>query len=155
VWRSDRFARRRGKSVCDRHDDAASRSECLWTKINRVEKLISRARSIRSDTSRGQAKIFRFSRNKTAVFVAIPHPRRGVRVVTNVGRGRRWTLLAGFARHEADGKVVWSQSTDAGVKPTNHDSATVANKPGTPVGTPGEHEAAAKTIAQGKPGRSG
>ena len=70
---------------------------------------------------------------------------RGVRVVTNVGRGAMDArCAAGRACACADGEVVWSWRPDAGVKrarwrcqPYGLDTpvalcATEANKPGTP-----------------------
>ena len=46
----------------------------------------------------------------TSTSIAIPHPQEGrIAIVTDVGRGRRWTRLGrktnGFF---ADGEVVWS-----------------------------------------------
>jgi hypothetical protein len=73
---------------------------------------------------------------KSAIFSrAVPHLQEGrFAVVTDVGRGMRWTLRqreTGAAK--ADGEAVWSWRPDAGVKlawkilPAQ---ATVARKPG-------------------------
>ena len=46
--------------------------------------------------------------------------KRGVRVVTNVERGMRWTRLPRQTSEvRADGQVVWSWSPDAGIKPVD------------------------------------
>jgi len=53
---------------------------------------------------------------------------------------------------EADGKVVWFWHPDAGVKSALTEAqAMVAKKPG----APGRSRSSRKTIAQGRPGRSG
>ena len=62
----------------------------------------------------------------------------------------RWTrVVSNDDGTDADGKAVWSWRPDAGVKSCgSFRKATVARKPG----HRGEHEAAVKTIAQGRPG---
>ena len=46
--------------------------------------------------------------------------KRGVRVVTNVERGMRWTRSGRQTSGvRADGQVVWSWSPDAGIKPVD------------------------------------
>jgi len=73
-------------------------------------------------------------------------------IVTNVGRGMRWTpwrcLTSGI---EADGEVVWSRYPDADIK-----FATMSKHRGlrrwqkSPAHR-GDHEGSRKTIAQGMP----
>jgi hypothetical protein len=86
-------------------------------------------------------------------FRIVPARKRGVRVVTNVGRGMRWTRwLRKTNDASADGEVVWSWRPDAGVKLAEAiPPMTVAKEPG----HRGEHEAAVKTIAQGRLGQTG
>jgi hypothetical protein len=75
----------------------------------------------------------------------------GVRVVTNVGSGKQWTLMALSTRSVvADGEAVWSWRLDAGVKLATMlriALMTVARKPITGEST----EKTVRTIAQGRP----
>jgi hypothetical protein len=53
----------------------------------------------------------------TGYFDASRLDKRGVRVVTDVGRGMRWTRhVGGRTAMSADGEVVWFWRPDAGVK---------------------------------------
>jgi hypothetical protein len=80
-------------------------------------------------------KINRFAAGLNQIYLhCVPSPSRGVRVVTNVGHGMRWTLPASAQHHRragwsrerraarrtrmavADGKIVWSWRPDAGAK---------------------------------------
>jgi hypothetical protein len=79
----------------------------------------------------------------------VPSRKRGVRVVTNVGYGMRWTQWRRkTSGANADGKAVWSWRPDAGVKLAGSDlQVTVAKEPG----HRGEHGISRKTIAQETP----
>ena len=70
-------------------------------------------------------------------------------VVTNVGRGMRWTRAAHQTKASiADGEVAWFWHLDADAKFANVDSqATVTRKPDHRE----EREGNRKTIAQGMP----
>ena len=55
---------------------------------------------------------------------------RGVRVVTNVGRGMRWTLWPReTSAVRADGQVVWSRSPEAEIKPAEWRRRTSSDTP--------------------------
>jgi hypothetical protein len=75
-------------------------------------------------------------------------------IVTNVGRGMRWTLWRGETNaHEADGEVVWSSHPDADVKLAEvFPLAMVARKPGSPRRA---RRKPLKPFAQGVPDRFG
>jgi len=84
--------------------------------------------------------------------LAIPPPHEGrIAIVTDVGRGMRWTLGLLSARTKAilaDGKGVWSWPPVAGVKPEGDNiQVTEAIK----AGLRGERAISRKTIVQGMP----
>ena len=84
------------------------------------------------------------------------HKRGGSRSSRNVGPGMRWTpwrqVLAPGETCTADGEVVWSWRRDPGVKLLVRPMQRRWQE--RPLHR-GEHEAAVKTIARGKSGRSG
>ena len=82
-----------------------------------------------------QAQIFLFPKIRNCVLLPPSrHGKRGVRVVTNVGRDAVDAgSVAGRAALQADGEVVWSWRPDAGAKfsqGTIPAKVTVAKEPG-------------------------
>jgi hypothetical protein len=78
--------------------------------------------------------------------------KRGVRVVTNVGRD---AMDAGGVNATsdmaADGEIVWSWRSDAGVKFANT-LTRLADDGGNQAWSPGRSRISRNTIAQGRPG---
>jgi len=99
-----------------------------------------------------QAKIFRFSSNQNQWLLSacLALEKRGVRVVTNVGCGMRWTLSARRTSAAAR-RTVKSRGPDASTLASSQQRvpplATVARKPD----HRGDREGNRKTIAQGMP----
>ena len=93
------------------------------------------------------------------ISAAVPGPQEGRFAVVTERRARDAmdaVASGGFyspgETFTADGEVVWSWRRDPGVKPFGKSRmATVAKE----AAHRGEHEAAVKTIARGKSGRSG
>ena len=91
----------------------------------------------------------------SGIWFAVSRPQEGrFAIVTDVGRGMRWTFLASgdFSPDESAktyGEVVWSWRRDAGVKPLRNNlrRGDGDNKPA----HRGEHEISRKAVARGKP----
>src|SRR5262249_8772990 len=98
--------------------------------------------------------VFRFSEIYGCLRASRPGKRALRPIVTKRGAGcdgRGWHARRSVS--PADGEIVWSRSPDAGIKFLDDDSrTTVANKPGTPVGTPGRARISRKTTRAGNAG---
>src|SRR5262249_12441836 len=108
-------------------------------------------RFIRSNVKPRRKKYFPSVFRKYVIVSARPAPDQEGRfaIVTNVGKGMRWTQWRARTRRvDADGQAVWSWRPDAGVNPR------VKSPGGRGLSSPaprGEYGAAVNTIAQGRP----